>query len=150
MRKSTAWILFLLLSVGTGGQAVAEDYQAIAQTFFQELATKGAVDAVDNLYATNRWISSQSDAVINLKNQLGGVGNLVGDYYGVERIAEFQVGTRFVYLSYMALYDRQPLRFIFEFYKPKDRWRVYSFSFDDKLDNDLEREVLRADWFKTR
>ncbi len=150
MNKMSGLVIAFVLLLGSWGQVQAQDYENIVSTFFQELSTKGAVHAVDNLYATNRWISSQSDAVINLKNQLGSVGNLVGDYHGVEKIAEFQVGTRFVYLSYMALYDRQPLRFIFEFYKPTDAWRVFSFSFDDDLDDDLEREVLRADWFKMR
>ncbi len=149
MKKKIGITMALVLLFGNWGAALASEYEAMAAKFFQELATQGAVTAVDNLYATNQWINSNSDAVINLKNQLGAVGNLVGEYHGVEKIAEFHVGSRFVYLSYMALYDRQPLRFIFEFYRPTDNWRVFSFSFDDDMDDDLEREVLRADWFKS-
>ncbi len=148
MKKNIASIPLLLLLCCPWATVSADDYEAMVGTFFQELSTQGAIRAVDNLYASNQWINSNSDAVINLKNQLGGVSNLVGAYHGVEKIAEYRVGSRFVYLSYMALYDRQPLRFIFEFYKPTDQWRVFSFSFDDDLDDDLEREVLRADWFK--
>lgn len=147
MKRGRFIRVFILLFIFSAGQAWADGYESMVARFFQELSAGKAESAVDDLYATNRWISSESDAIINLKTQLVGVGSLVGQYHGVEKIAEYTVGSRFVYLSYMALYDRQPLRFIFEFYKPKEQWRVFSFSFDDDLDDDLEEQAKRSQWF---
>ena len=45
---------------------------------------------------------------------------------------------RFVHVTYLALYDRQPVRMEFQFYRPKDEWIIYSFSFDVKFDDEVE------------
>lgn len=38
---------------------------------------------------------------------------------------------------------RTPIRFTFEFYKPKDSWVVYSFKYDDAFDDDVENIINR-------
>ena len=126
-------------------QAWADGYEPMVERFFQEFSAGKIELAVNNLYASNRWTSTESDAIINLKTQLSGLGSLMGQYNGEEKIAEHRVGSHFVYLAYMGLYDRQPLRFIFEFYKPKDEWHIFSFSFDVDLDTDVE-EYARRHW----
>ena len=40
--------------------------------------------------------------------------------------------------SYMVKYDRQPIRFIFKFYKPNDEWVLYSYALDDNLDTEIQ------------
>jgi hypothetical protein len=40
--------------------------------------------------------------------------------------------------SYLVKYDRQPLRFIFKFYKPNDKWVLYSYALDDSLDDEIQ------------
>lgn len=44
---------------------------------------------------------------------------------------------RLVYVSYLALFERQPVRLEFVFYRSKEHWIVYSFSFDDSIDDEL-------------
>jgi hypothetical protein len=34
-------------------------------------------------------------------------------------------------------YDKQPVRFIFIFYKPKTTWNIYTFQFNTNLDEEL-------------
>jgi hypothetical protein len=43
--------------------------------------------------------------------------------------------------TYLLKYDRQPLRLTFKLYKPGDKWIMYSFSYDDTLDEDLEKAL---------
>ncbi len=40
--------------------------------------------------------------------------------------------------SYLVKYDRQPLRFIFKFYKLNDKWVLYSYALDDSLDDEIQ------------
>ncbi len=74
----------------------------------------------------------------NVKNQLVGIEQLVGAYNGFERIGEYEVTNRFAHVTYMALYDRQPVRFEFQFYRPREDWMTYSFAFDVGLDDEIE------------
>jgi len=83
------------------------------------------------------------DAIQNLKSQLGNLQPLVGEYYGFEPITIKSAGKSFVLYSFLVKYDRQPIRFTFEFYKPQDKWRVFSFSFDEELDDEVE-EAAKA------
>lgn len=40
--------------------------------------------------------------------------------------------------SYLLRYDRQLIRFTFQFYKPDKEWMLYSLSFDVTLDDEVE------------
>jgi hypothetical protein len=65
--------------------------------------------------------------------------DVVGNYYGQELISTKQVRGRLKVYSYLLKYDRQPVRFIFKFYKAHDKWMLYGFKFDDDMDAELER-----------
>ena len=110
--------------------------------FFKEYASEGAGKALDNLYATNPWISQSGDAVINLKNNLNSLTKeLVGSYVGKELIVKRTIGESYVLYSYMVKYERQPFRFTFQYYKPRDNWMIFGFFFDDQLDDELEESA---------
>jgi len=122
-----------------GPAAGAEDnYHRIIEEFFVKLKAGKSVEAVDFIYSGNPWISRDSDAVNNLKNQISSLGNLVGKYTGHEKLIETVTAGRFAYLYYFVSYDRQPLSFTFEFYRPKDKWMIFSFSFDADIDDEIE------------
>lgn len=107
---------------------------------FFELYEKGQkVEAVDSIYSTNPWMGSAADSIHNIKIQLQGIEKVVGNYNGVELIGEYAVKDRFVHVTYLALYDRQPVRMEFQFYRPKDDWIIYSFAFDIDFDNEIEQ-----------
>ncbi len=130
--------LFLLYSA----QLVAQSPEELIDKFFTEYQAQGSTVALDNLYGTNTWISKNSDAITTLKNRLAGVNEeLVGKYHGKELIIKRSVGESLVLYSYMVKFDRQPVRFTFEFYKPNDEWIVFGFLFDDNLDDELEESA---------
>lgn len=134
----------LLLSTCLYGQSAE---QQITDKFFR-LFEQSSSDAVDYIYSLNKWIDSKSDAVLNIKGKLEQYKELLGTYYGHEFIAESRLGECFSVYVFLAKYDRQPLRFTFEFYKPKDEWIVYSFQFDDNFDDDMV-ELMKLDYLTT-
>lgn len=130
---------FFPLSVVAG-----DDPTSAAEAFIALVQANNVSEAVDQLYGSNPWLGKSSDAVTNVKNQLASAPKLVGALKNHEKLQEISVGSRFKYISYLAAYERQPVRFVFEFYKPQDKWMIFSFSFDDKLDDNIEERAQRT------
>jgi len=107
--------------------------------FFETFEKEGSSKALDNLYATNEWMTRATDAITNLKSQLEGLNiDYVGKYYGYELIVKKELTDSYVLLSYLVRYDRQPIRFTFQFYKPNKEWLIYSFQYDGNIDEEIE------------
>lgn len=139
MRKAMTGAAALCLFAWVSTQALAAEVEPIIEKFVAMVEAGQVEKAVDFLYGSNPWMSRKSDAVQNVRSRLASIGQMVGSLKNHEKLQEIRAGSRFVYLSYLAAYDRQPIRFEFEFYKPADTWIIYSFSFDDKLDEDIEK-----------
>ena len=129
-------VVLFLLSSGLYAQNTPKE---IAEQFFDDYVKDGASAALDNLYFTNKWINRSADAVTNLKSKMEGLNlDFVGEFHGYEMLAEKKLGQSYVLLSYLAKFDRQPIRYIFQFYKPNDQWVVYSFKYDSSIDSEIE------------
>lgn len=89
--------------------------------------------ALDELFATNKWLSENQGNLNQVKVQLSNALPLVGTYQGFEKISEITKGESLIQLTYFGKHERQPLRFIFLFYKPNKEWRIQNFLFDDKI-----------------
>ena len=134
--------MILVATISTS--AWAKSYEQEIENFFIFYAQGEIVQAVDSIYSTNRWINVTSDQVLNLKGQLTALQPMLGTYLGQDRIGHHSYGERLIQVTYLALFERQPLRMEFTFYRPKDDWIIYSFSFDDSADGDLQRAARMA------
>ncbi len=135
----------LILAGGTGVQA--EEYQDTVKAFFSRIQEGKLEEAVNFIYGGSPYISLDSDAVRNVKTQFLSLPNMVGPYRGNELITEKVVVGRYVYLYYFVMFDRQPLKFEFEFYKPVEKWILHSFAFDDKVNDEIIQSV-KSELFK--
>lgn len=127
--KTLFFALFLTLSNFVFSQNLPED--KVSQ-FFKTYETSPDM-AIEALMSNNPWLNGNEASVNQVKIQLKSSIELVGTYYGFEKVSEIEKGESFVQLTYFGKHDRQPLRFIFTFYKPDKEWRVQNFFFDDKL-----------------
>ncbi|MGJ8693544.1 MAG: hypothetical protein ACSHW0_13825 [Thalassotalea sp.] len=124
--------------------AVASGFQAEIDDFFK-LYQAGKVNlAVDTIYQSNSYVTAIPDQIMQVKNQLNSLNGLMGALHHIDKINDYYVGDKFVHSTYLVIYDRQPLRFEFQFFKVKKQWRIYSFSFDDDLTDDIERLARKA------
>ena len=114
-----------------------ETDQEIVNQFFERYKEK-PLEAVDYIFGTNEWMKRSADQIDNVKNQLDKILPLMGTYYGYELITKKNTGKNLILHSYLVKYDRQPLRFIFIFYRRKETWKILNFSFNDSLDDELE------------
>ncbi len=133
--------LLILIFLTLPGYSIAADYGSIPDRFFSHIKAGETEKAIDFLYNTNRWVSKNSDQVINLKSQLNSLDGLVGKYLFHELISEEKVGTHYAHLIYLVGYERQPLRFEIKVYKPGDTWRFQGVSFDADLTDDIEKQA---------
>ncbi|WP_452231243.1 MULTISPECIES: hypothetical protein [unclassified Lacinutrix] len=137
--KKVLLIIMFFVSFSTVAQG---DPTEVVELFFKEFKEKGSSVAIDNLYKPNKWISKSADAIIQLKSQLQGLNeDYVGKYYGKELILEKKLADSYILMSYLVKYDRQPIRFTFQFYKPNDTWMIHSFKFDGNLDTEIEESA---------
>ena len=131
-------LLFIFLISISGNLLAQSSPQGLIDTFF-ETYKKDAGKAVKELYATNKWterVKDDIDKVIGTVN--GFTESYMGKYYGYELITKKKFAESFELYSYMVKYDRQPIRFIFKFYKPNDKWVLYSYALDDSLDSEIQ------------
>ena len=131
-------ILLLGLFVLSANLVFSQDSEQVIIDEFFEIFAKNSEKAINFIYNTNDWIDADGDAVTKLKIQLKQYEELIGEYYGEEFLYKGNLGESFTTYVYLVKYERQPVRFTFEFYRPKDVWMVYSFKFDDNFDEDFE------------
>ena len=149
-RKIKFLTLLIVAVLSTNISKAQSTTEEITARFF-ETYEKSPQKAVDYAFGTNKWMMDRNkDGIENVKTQLTSFLGLVGDYYGYEKITEKSVGESYRLVSYMLKYDRQPVRFTFIFYKPKDKWQVQNFQYDDSLDDELEESGkvyrLKENW----
>jgi hypothetical protein len=131
--------LFALISYKSIGQTTTKE---ITDKYFNLYSTDPQ-KAVEYGFSTDKWFDKKQDGVSNLKNKLKDLIELVGEYEGYELLSEKTAGSNIKMSTYIVRYEREPIRFTFLFYKPKDKWQVNNFSFDEDIDKDLE-EATKA------
>ncbi len=138
MKKQILMVMMIIISMTALSQTKPED---LINNFFKNYIVNPS-KSIDDLYATNPWSVRIKDGIENIKKEVNGYTvDYVGKYYGYELITKKQFSESFILYSYMVKYDRQPLRFIFKLYKPKDKWTLYSFKIDSELDDEIEQSA---------
>ncbi len=110
--------------------------------FFDDYEKIDISTALDNLYETNTWVAR--DMVVQLKAKMKlelENEEFIGKMYGYETLAIKSVNSSLKLYSYLVRYDRQPIRFTFQFYRPNDKWMIYSFKYDAELPDELEESA---------
>lgn len=130
------YVVILLLFVSS--TIHAENYRAQITKFFALYEQGKSAEAVDSIFSTMPEQFRPQGSIKDIKEKLAVTEGLVGNYNGKILIHEHNVQDIFIHVTYLALYDRQPIRMEFQFYKPKDKWNMYSYSFDANFDEDVK------------
>ncbi len=139
MRFFSICIFFLSAFSQSFGQNSYVDDRV--KTFFEHIEDNEYKEALDYIYSDNKWVLAKTDEVNNLKAQFAGFGEIVGSFLSYDLLITEKFHNRIIIMQYMVSYERQPMRFEFQFYKSKDNWMIYSFSYNDDLDDWLEEKV---------
>ena len=110
--------------------------QRILDSFFIVYQTEGHEAALTKLLETSKWISKGD--IENVISKLTEFTNQAGKYNGFEKIKRVQYGSSVVAYTYIAKYDSQPLKLLFRFYKPNDKWQIQGFNYNPDFSDELE------------
>ena len=144
MKVIVSCLAFVMTSLLWAGVCFAAEPEAEINAFIAKLKAGKSTEAVESLYSGNPWRSHVQDDVSQVKDQLAAMNKLVGSLKSHEQLRAISVGTRFKYFGYLAAYDRQPIRFVFEFYKPEGQWKFFGFSLDSEIDADIEKAARES------
>lgn len=146
MKKFPQTLAIILALACSSFIATGQTSDDLVKKFFTDYVNSGSDIALDNLYRSNPWITKAGVSLESLKVKMRELTkDFVGDYNGYEFIASKQLGESFIITTYLIKYDRQPLRFTFQFYKPKDKWTVYAFQYDANIDDEME-EAMKVNY----
>ncbi len=135
-------IVFLAAMVLTVPALYAQEApEKVIEKFFQDYRKGDPAQALDNLYRHMPWSDRIRDELDKMRSQFTGLQSLVGKYYGYDFVVKKELAGSFSVYSYLARFERQPVRFIFKFYKPQDQWFLYGFSYDDDFSQEIEEAV---------
>ena len=137
MRKYFLLLFIAFLSTNCYPQM---GYEKMVTDFFKTYSTNPE-QALDDIFKTNEWLMKNEDGIASVKSKLNLNIGLMGEYCGYEKIVKRQLGESMVLESYLVKYERQPLRFTLKFYKPKDKWILYNFQFDEDVDEELHESA---------
>lgn len=137
MKKILLTLCPLLLFICvTKAQVQEQNPTDISKKFFEIYAAK-PMDAIDYLFSDVKKNKQISDDITAIKKNLKMTIDQDGVNNGYELITEKNVGANLKLQSYMVKYDKQPVRFIFIYYRPKDVWKIYTFQFNTNMDEEL-------------
>lgn len=150
-----AVLLGALGGIGAPGALAAQEetaappapasYDEQIDAFFARLAEGKGSEAIDGLYGETPLAAEIGDQLDELKAQLAEIPGVVGEYLGQERIGVQPLGERFVYAWHVAYFEKRPFQMHFSFYKPRERWLIFQFAFDQGIAGaarDLAKERL--------
>ena len=134
MKKNLCLTFLLILSISGYSQENPDD---IIKRFFETFQSN-TDKALDDIYATNVWTSEMKDAINSMKKTIKNYPTEMGKYYGSDFITKQKCTERFFLYTYMARYDRQPMKSTCQFYKANDKWILFSLNLSPDIDDDVE------------
>ena len=141
MKKTILLLSLILLTAISNGQNSTDELTAK----FIKMYEQNTDSAFDYIFGTNKWMGENKMGTEKVKLQLREYANLMGEYMGFEKLTEKSLGESLKVSVYLVKYDRQPLRFIFKYYKAKDTWMLYNLKFDENIDDELD-EIMKYDY----
>lgn len=135
MKFKLALFFTLLMLTLNSSLSAQNSTEGIINEFFATYE-KSPLEGIDFIFQTNKWmIKNNREGIGNVKTQLSNILNQIGDYQGYEQLSVKNVSENYKVINYMVRYDRQPLRFIFIFYKPNNTWQIQNFQFNDNFED---------------
>ncbi len=134
------WFCIILLSfnfLSTKSQIIPPP-EIIADSFFFYFKNYNIEKSLNFIFNTNKYLRQNPEIINNLKAKFDKAMPIIGEFHRYEKYLKKEVPNTFVQLGYLMVFDRQPIKIIFNLYFAKDHWQVQDLKFDDKLDDVIQ------------
>ena len=135
-------VIAMLLSLLVSSNAIAldvgflsvremQDYCERIMNHLQRIDVDGAFDLI-----MSQWLfdPAEIDSVREkTAEQLAGLSDRFGDSLAVAEVGNERVGELAIRFTYVIKYERHLIRWLFVFYKPRTKWILNSFWWDDSI-----------------
>ena len=139
--KHIIFVLFITFFIVTTSKAEEAPYiSEKVDTFFINLKNNPD-DVIDNYFGDSVFAKENQDTIRKIKAKLSGVLSQIGKYHKSELIIRRHLLNRYISIKYLAMFDRQPLTFQFEFYKPNKKWKIQGLTFNSNIDDLLDEAI---------
>jgi hypothetical protein len=134
--SATVVVVFALslIPVRAIPQSPDTGYKDMVNRFFVLFDEGKYSEAVSYIYSSNPWVQTKSEDVAKVQTGLSKLPSLMGTLINHEMLTEASIAGGFVHLDYIVNFERQPVRFYFEFHRANRKWITYSFGYQDDLD----------------
>ncbi len=116
---------------------VKKEYHRLIDSFFTLLGQHKSGSALDYIYDTNLNLDNIKAQVAEKRVRFIADMERFGPFQQHAIVLEREYAGLYAYLYVIAVCDFQPVKMEFHFYKPKQRWRLYSFTYSRHLDQDI-------------
>jgi len=117
----------------------AATYEEQIDEFFAKYREERYEEAIRSVYRSNRFVDQKPDVVQDVTKQMVDyTRNDLGKLQYVEKIGEAKAGEVAVHVIYLVVYERQVLRFEFQFHRTNVGWVTDLFGFDSEFDEELQ------------
>ena len=141
----TLYLLLILSMLSCQKGNKDQSHEPFFKSFFSMYAKEGVKESLNYAYSTNRWILSEHPTETkDIITKLEDFTHNLGKYYGNKLLKEEVVNDYCIARSYMMLYERQPIRFIFVLYRSDKTWQLQSFQYDVGISDEVVNSMNLA------
>jgi hypothetical protein len=98
-------------------------------------------EAFDKAFSGNELIKDKKSELEQLKYQFAGFVAQVGAPYDCEPLISRSLLERYRIEQFLCLSEMQPFVIQFDFYRPRNEWKIQAFSFNTDVDNHIEEDI---------
>src|SRR4051812_4722939 len=129
-------LLFFLFSCSREKDVPVEEINSFVNPFFETYRISGPKEAVSKLLGSNKYISQSVVDTVGVRLERLAKG--FGKFQGTDKVSTRHYGESIVEITYLVNYDKQPMRFKFQFYQPGTGWRLQNFMYESEFMDDLK------------
>lgn len=116
--------LAVLLIICFTNNLLSQEPKEIVDGFYKVLKEKSSYEAIDVLFDANDIVEIDMNVRENVKTRVYSMVKNAGKLNGYELVKEERLASCIQKVTYVFKYDKKPILFEFEFYKPKEVWEV--------------------------
>ena len=133
-------IFSLILYTSTIYGQYSKSSEALTAEFFA-MYKRDTNAAFDFIFETNEWLANDKEEIGKIKAEVLEYKTTLGDYMGFEKLINKHIGGNLNVFVYLVKYERRPLKFIFKYYKSKNKWMLYKFKIEENIDRDIDKII---------